>query len=74
MEGKLFKPLAFTNMFAMFAALITALFLVPALMVFGMKGKVYQDDDITLLARIQKKYNILLTAALKRKKITLSLT
>jgi len=48
--------------------------LVPALMVFGMKGKVYQDDDITLLARIQKKYNILLTAALKRKKITLSLT
>jgi len=37
MEGKLFSPLAYTNMFAMFGALIAALFLVPILCLFFLK-------------------------------------
>ena len=37
MEGKLFSPLAWTNIFAMLGALFAALFLVPSVMVFVMK-------------------------------------
>ncbi|PIR50807.1 CusA/CzcA family heavy metal efflux RND transporter, partial [Candidatus Peregrinibacteria bacterium CG10_big_fil_rev_8_21_14_0_10_49_24] len=43
-EGKLFAPLAYTNLFAMFGALIASLFLVPTLAVYFLRGKLKRDD------------------------------
>ncbi|PIR77881.1 MAG: CusA/CzcA family heavy metal efflux RND transporter, partial [Candidatus Magasanikbacteria bacterium CG10_big_fil_rev_8_21_14_0_10_38_6] len=70
MEGKLFSPLAYTNMFAMLGALITALFLVPTLAVFFMKGKLKQDDDIVVVKWCKRVYEPLLQKALHFRKIT----
>lgn len=73
MEGKLFSPLAFTNMFAMLGALITALLLVPALAVILMRGRLRQDNEIKIVAWCTKMYKPLLQKALKFRKVTLSL-
>ncbi len=43
MEGKLFKPLAFTKTFAMFFASLISLTLVPILMVWLIKGKIMPE-------------------------------
>lgn len=73
MEGKLFSPLAFTNMFAMLGALITALLLVPALAVILMRGQLRQDDEIKIVAWCTKMYKPLLKKALAFRKATLSI-
>lgn len=73
MEGKLFAPLAFTNTFAMFGALIAALFLVPLLCVFFLKGKLRDDHEIPIVRFLQKIYKPLLLGALKFRKMTLSI-
>jgi len=71
MEGKLFSPLAYTNMFAMLGALITALFLVPTLVVFFMKGRLRNDDEITVVRVCKKIYEPILRKALEFRKITI---
>jgi Cu(I)/Ag(I) efflux system membrane protein CusA/SilA len=74
MEGKLFSPLAYTNMFAMLGALITALFLVPTLAIFLMKGPFKRDDDIPAVRFCKRLYEPLLKKALLFRKMTLALT
>lgn len=73
-EGKLFTPLAYTNLFAMLGALIAALFLVPTLSVFFLKGKLRSDEEIPIVWWLQKKYKPILLAALSHRKRTLSIT
>jgi len=73
MEGKLFKPLAYTNMFAMVGALIASLFLVPVLATFFLKGNLKQNTDIPIVTWLQKKYKPILEKALAFRKITISL-
>ncbi|MFH1670730.1 MAG: CusA/CzcA family heavy metal efflux RND transporter [Patescibacteria group bacterium] len=72
MEGKLFAPLAFTNVFAMLGALIAALLLVPLLSVFLLKGKLRRDEEIPVVRFLQKYYEPLLLKALNHRKLTLS--
>lgn len=72
-EGKLFSPLAFTNMFAMLGTLIASLFLVPVLCVFFLKGKLKKDSEIPVVAFFQKIYKPLLVIALKFRRATLSI-
>lgn len=74
MEGKLFAPLAYTNTFAMLGALIAALFLVPVLSTFFLKGRLKQDHEITIVRKLQAWYKPLLLKALKHRKLTLGLT
>ena len=73
MEGKLFSPLAFTNTFAMLGALIAALFLVPLLCVFLLKGKLRDDHEIPIVRFLQKIYKPILLKALKFRKATLGI-
>ncbi len=73
MEGKLFAPLAFTNVFAMLGALVAALFLVPLLSVFFLKGKLKQDKEIPLVRFLQSKYEPILLKALKNRRRTLGI-
>lgn len=70
-EGKLFTPLAFTNMFAMLGTLIASLFLVPVLCVFFLKGKLKQDHEIPVVRFFQMLYKPVLLAALKFRKIAI---
>jgi len=70
-EGKLFTPLAFTNMFAMLGTLIASLFLVPVLCVFFLKGKLKQDHEIPVVRFFQMIYKPILLAALKFRKVAI---
>ncbi|MBT4119852.1 MAG: efflux RND transporter permease subunit [Candidatus Peribacter sp.] len=72
-EGKLFTPLAYTNLFAMLGALIAALFLVPTLSVFFLKGKLRNDDEIPIVQWLQNKYKPILLLALARRRLTLGI-
>jgi Cu(I)/Ag(I) efflux system membrane protein CusA/SilA len=72
-EGKLFSPLAYTNLFAMLGALIASLLLVPTLAVFFLKGKLHSDDSIPVVKYLQSKYKPLLLLALARRKATLGI-
>ncbi|MBT3835053.1 efflux RND transporter permease subunit [Candidatus Peribacteria bacterium] len=74
MEGKLFRPLAFTNVFAMFGALIAALFLVPLLSTFFLKGTLKKDDQIPIVHWLQSKYKPILLKALNNRKKTYQIT
>jgi Cu(I)/Ag(I) efflux system membrane protein CusA/SilA len=71
MEGKLFAPLAFTNVFAMLGALIAALFLVPLLSLIFLKGNLRKDEDIPIVRFLQKWYEPLLLKALNNRRKTL---
>lgn len=73
MEGKLFKPLAFTNAFAMLGALIASLFLVPILSTFFLRGKLRKDEEIPLVRWLQVKYKRFLQYVLLARKKTLSI-
>jgi copper/silver efflux system protein len=72
-EGKLFKPLAFTNLVAIFGALIAALFLVPTLSTFFLRGNLRKDENIFIVRWLQKLYHPLLLAALTHRKRTLGI-
>ncbi len=72
MEGKMFKPLALTMGFAMLGSLVVALTIVPALSSLLLKGKREERDNLAL--RITRPFYLrILDAALRHKKITLSL-
>lgn len=71
MEGKLFKPLAFTNIFAMLGALVASLIFVPLGCAYFLKGKLYEDKDIPTISWFQKFYEPLLAKALKHPKKTI---
>lgn len=74
MEWKLFAPLAFTNMFAMFGALIASLFLVPILCLFFMKWKLKRDEEIFVVRITTRIYKPILDFSLKFRKTVLWIT
>jgi len=64
-EGKLFKPLAFTITFAMIGSLIFSLTLVPVLCALGLKpGK---EEDTWVVRFIRARYTPMLRFAVRRK-------
>ncbi|MCO6511589.1 MAG: efflux RND transporter permease subunit [Aridibacter famidurans] len=66
-EGKLFHPLAFTKTFAMVAATIIAVTLVPVLCTFLLRGKMHAEDRNPLMRFLQKIYKPFLVTALKHR-------
>ena len=70
MEGKMFKPLALTMIFAMIGSLIVALTIVPVLLSFLLKrGQVAKEPKY--LIRLKDRYLVLLNKALDRSKMVL---
>lgn len=61
-EGKLFKPLAFTITFAMIGSLILSLTLIPVLCSLWLKGG--SEDDTWVLRQIRRRYEPMLSWAL----------
>ncbi|MBP9708824.1 MAG: efflux RND transporter permease subunit [Oligoflexales bacterium] len=68
MEGKLFTPLAWTHLFGLTGALISALFLVPLLALYFIRGKLHEDNEIKFVAYLQKLYTPILKGALHNRK------
>ncbi|QQS40109.1 MAG: efflux RND transporter permease subunit [Acidobacteriota bacterium] len=66
-EGKLFHPLAYTKTFAMLAATIIAVTLVPVLCTFLLRGKMHAEDRNPLMRFLQKIYKPFLVTALKHR-------
>lgn len=73
-EGKLFAPLAFTNMFAMFSALFVAIFLTPLLSFWLMRWKLKKDEEIPTTNFLQKLYKPILEKSLENRKLALSVS
>lgn len=71
MEGKLFAPLAFTNIFGMLGALLTAHCFVPALCAYTLKGELRDDDRIPLVRWLQRAYRPFLDRVLDHRKAVL---
>jgi len=68
-EGKMFKPLALTIMFAMLGSLLVSLTVTPILSYYFLKASAIQQDNIGI--RLVKKFYIpLLNTVLKHKKAT----
>ncbi len=73
MEGKMFKPLATTMIFAMLGSLIVAITAVPVLISFLMKaGRV--DRETWLIRRLRNRYAKALNTVIDHRKIVLSVT
>ena len=69
-EGKLFQPMAISIVLAMFASLLVALMVIPALASYVFKGGIKEKDSPILLP-IERKYKFLLNQALAKKKIVI---
>ncbi len=65
-EGRLFRPLAFTKTFAMAAASLLAVTLVPALMVTFVKGRIRAERDNPIARFFIRVYRPVIRAVLKR--------
>ena len=74
MEGKMFTPLAFTKTFAMIGALITSVFLVPALCVWLLPLNFKKEEDNKFVAFFHRIYKPILNWALNKKKAVLILS
>ncbi len=72
-EGRLFHPLAFTKTFAIAAASILSVTLVPVLMVAWMRGKIRSEDDNPAALASRRLYSPVLNAALRFPKTVLVL-
>lgn len=72
-EGKLFSPLAFTKTYAMAAAAILAITLVPVLMGYFIRGNIISEKKNPLNRLLIAAYKPLLSSVLKFPKITLSM-
>ena len=64
-EGKMFKPMALTVIFALIGALVLAFTVVPMLCSFFLSGRVAEGDNF-LVSWVKKIYEPLLQLALKR--------
>ncbi len=73
-EGKMFAPLAFTKTYAMAAAAILAITLVPVLMGYFVRGKIVSEKKNPLNRLLIAGYKPLLTSVLKFPKTTLLVT
>ena len=72
-EGKLFHPLAFTKTFAMAAATIIAVTLVPVLCTFLLGGKFHSEQANPVMRFLQALYRPALSFALNHRLITISI-
>ncbi|MBL4796972.1 MAG: efflux RND transporter permease subunit, partial [Oleispira sp.] len=72
-EGKMFSPLAFTKTYAMAAAAILAITLVPVLMGYFIRGKVISEKKNPLNRLLIAAYKPLLTSVLNFPKATLTI-
>ena len=72
-EGKLFHPLAFTKTFAVLAATISAVTLVPVLCTLLLGGKFHKEDDNPVMRVLQRLYRPVLAAALSYRRATVGL-
>ena len=71
-EGKLFHPLAFTKTFAVLAATVIAVTLVPVLCSLLLGGKVHKEDDNPVMRTLQRLYRPVLATALGRPIVTIA--
>lgn len=71
-EGKLFHPLAFTKMFAMIAATIIAVTLVPVLCTLLIRGKLHSEEENIVMRFLRFFYIPVLKFALSHKKLTIA--
>ncbi|MGH9971366.1 MAG: efflux RND transporter permease subunit [Pyrinomonadaceae bacterium] len=71
-EGKLFHPLAFTKTFAMAAATIIAVTLVPVLCTFLLGGKFHSEQSNPVMRFLQALYRPALGFGLNHRAITIS--
>ena len=65
-EGRLFSPLAFTKTYAMAAAALLSITLVPALIVYLVKGRIRREQDSPLNSALVRLYRPLIDALLRR--------
>ncbi len=65
-EGRLFRPLAFTKTFAMAAASLLAVTLVPALMVVFVKGRIRGEDENPIARFFIRTYRPVIRGVLQR--------
>jgi len=72
MEGKMFRPLALTLIFAMLGSLVVAMIAVPAAMSFLLRGKGSEEKETRLLIWMRDGYLRLLDLAMRRRKVTLT--
>src|SRR4030081_2175399 len=70
-EGRLFSPLAFTKTFAMAAAAILSVTLVPALMVLFVRGRIVPEDKNPINRFLIWIYRPLILMVLKAKTLTI---
>lgn len=72
-EGKLFHPLAYTKSFAMIAAAVMAVTLVPVLCGFLLKGKLKPEEANPIMRVLRRVYQPLLEKALRNRAATVAL-
>jgi Cu(I)/Ag(I) efflux system membrane protein CusA/SilA len=72
-EGKLFHPLAFTKTFAVLAATIVAVTLVPVLCTLLLGGRMHDEADNPVMRVLHRLYRPVLDAALTHRLATLSM-
>jgi Cu(I)/Ag(I) efflux system membrane protein CusA/SilA len=65
-EGRLFKPLAFTKTYSMGAAAILAVTIVPALMVFFVRGRIRPEHSNPINRSLMSIYHPLVNFVIKR--------
>jgi Cu(I)/Ag(I) efflux system membrane protein CusA/SilA len=73
-SGRLFRPLAYTKTFAMAAAALLSVTLIPALIAFFIKGKVRSEERNPLSRVMIRVYRPVINFVLKHKAIVLVLT
>src|SRR6188474_842772 len=69
-EGKLFHPLAFTKTFAVLAATVVAVTLVPVLCSLLLGGRLHTEGDNPVMRVLHRVYRPVLLAALRRRGVT----
>lgn len=72
-EGRLFKPLAFTKTFAMGAAALLSVTIVPALMMLFVRGRIVPEARNPINRALMWVYRPVIAAVLQAKTLTISL-
>ncbi len=72
-EGKLFHPLAYTKTFAMIAAAVMAVTLVPVLCTYFLGGKLRPEEWNPIMRFVRRIYKPVLIGALRRRLLTVSI-
>jgi Cu(I)/Ag(I) efflux system membrane protein CusA/SilA len=71
-EGKLFHPLAFTKTFAMLAATVIAVTLVPVLCTLLLRGRFHSEEENWVMRVLQRGYRPVLSFALAHRALTIA--